>query len=65
MRSFVVVVVLCIYTVMFLFHSGVVLSLCSIVVLSLDSHVWPLAENLQMNVIISLTAAPAVAAVTL
>lgn len=50
---------------MFLFHSGVVLSLCSVFVLSFDSHVWPLAENLQMNVIISLTAAPAVAAVTL
>lgn len=49
----------------YLYCVGLHMSLCSVFVLRLDSHVWPLAENLQMNVIISLTAAPAVAAVTL
>lgn len=53
-RSF-VVVVLCISTVLVCtcLCDVVVLSLCSVFVLRLDSHVWPLAENLQMNVIIS------------
>lgn len=46
-RSFVVVVfyVVLVCTCLFLLHSGVVLSLCSVFVLRLDPHVLPLAEK--------------------